>query len=71
MNLTLLLELGVVREDVQRKRVIPSVDEFDSFVEIVDGDDGQNWCKKFTGRRVAVKTTNSRRSPNPVHSLPH
>jgi len=40
INPTLLLEFGIVREDVQRQRVVPSIDKFDSFVEVVDGNDG-------------------------------
>ena len=70
-NLTLLLELGIVREDVQSKRVIPSVDEINSLVKIVDGNDGQNRCEYFTGRRVTVRTADPRQSPNLVHSLAH
>ena len=71
INLTLLLELGVVREDVQRKRVVPSVDEFDGLVEIVDGNDGQDRCKYFPGRGAVVRKRNSWRPPDLVHSLAH
>jgi len=54
---TLLFEVGIVRENVQRKGVIPSVDELDGFVEIVDGNDGQNRCKNFTVRSAIVRAT--------------
>ena len=37
---TFLLELGIICEDVQGEGVVPSVNEFDSFVEIVDSDYG-------------------------------
>ena len=49
-NNTLLLEFGIVREDVQREGVVPGVDKLDGLVEIVDGDDGQNRCKDLTGK---------------------
>lgn len=71
MSLTLLLESCVIRKDVQRKRVLPRVDELDRFVKIVDGEDGQNRRKDFTGRSTAVRITSLLRSPNPVHSLAH
>ena len=51
--------------------MVPGVDKFDSLVEIVDGDDGQNRCKDFTGRKAAIRTTNSRLAPNHVHALAH
>lgn len=37
---TFLPELGVIREDVQCERVVPSIDKLNSFIEIFDGDDG-------------------------------
>jgi len=70
IDLTLLPELAVVSEDVQCKRVVPGIDEFDSLIEIVDGDDGQNWRKYFTGRGAAFRTINSVIT-NHVHSLAH
>lgn len=70
ISLTFLPELSVIRKEVQCKRVVPSIDKFDSFIKIVDGNDGQNRCKEFTRRRTKIRT-DSWRARSTIRSLAH
>ena len=60
-NHTFLFKSVVFRKDVQNQRMVIIIDECNSFIDIMDGNDGQNGTKNLSAVKVSKSNLIERR----------